>query len=51
MQLQAIHTQNLFSLQNLQVVKLYEEHANMPTYPNPKCTQNKSKMEVKQLIP
>ena len=51
MQFQAFHTQNLFSLQNLQVVKLCTEHASMPTYPNPKCTQNKSNLEEKQPIP
>ena len=50
MQFHAFHTQNLFSLQNLQVIMLCNEHADMPTYPNPKCTQNKAKSEVKQSI-
>ena len=50
MQFHAFHIQNLFSLQNLQVIMLCNEHANMPAYPNPKCTQNKTILEEKQLI-
>ena len=49
-QFQAFHTQNLIFLQNLQNVMLCIEHANEPTYPNAKCTQNKVKSEEKQPI-